>query len=92
MTDTSRFEDWIFNYFPEPKFSRQDVNKWANDNVPAWKNVWGKKQKERMLDDWENLVYETEVEPEVMELVKGKSAGFLNRAIKRIREFLGRLF
>ena len=88
MTDTSRFENWVYNYFPEPKFSKQDVNKWANDNVPAWKNVWDKKQKERMLDDWENLVYEAEVEPEVKELIEGKSRGFL----RRIRDFLGRLF
>ena len=88
MTDTSRFLNWIYNYFPEPKFSRQNVDKWANDNIPAWNNVWGKKQKGRMLDDWENLVYEAEVMPEVKKLIEGKSRGF----IRRIRDFLGRLF
>lgn len=94
MTDTSRFENWIYNYFPDPKYSRQDINKWANKNVPAWANVWDKKQKNRMLDDWENLVFESKVEPEIergvetSELVEGKSRGF----ISRIRAFLGRLF
>lgn len=87
MTDTSRFEDWIFNYFPEPKYSKNDIDKWASENVPAW-GVWGKAQKQRMLDDWENLVFEAEVEPQVKKLVEGKSRGFIDK----IKKFLGKLF
>lgn len=48
----------------------------------------GGKDKDKIVKDWENFIYESEVEPEIKELVEGKSRGF----IKRIRDFLGRLF
>ena len=87
MTDWSRLVDYIVNYFPEPKFSKSDISKWAKDNVPAWKNMKDK-DKEKIKDDWEQAIYETEVEPEIKEFIEGKSKGFINR----VRRFLGRLF
>ena len=91
MTDWSRLTGYIIDYFPEPKYSRQDIRDWAQGSVPAWKYM-GNKDKDEILQDWEDFVFEKEVEPEIKALVKGKSAGFLTRAIKRIKEFLGRLF
>jgi len=44
--------------------------------------------KKTILSDWEQAIYELEVEPEIKQIVEGKSRGF----IKRIRDFLGRLF
>ena len=60
MTDTSRFENWIYDYFDEPDYTRDDVDEWANENVPVWKD-WSETQKERMLDDYDNLRAEAEI-------------------------------
>lgn len=87
MTDWSRLVDYVVNYFPEPKFEKSDISKWAKTNVPAWDNISGG-DKKKILSDWEQAIYEAEVEPEVKEFVEGKSRGF----IKRVRDFLGRLF
>jgi len=87
MTDWSRLVDYVVNYFPEPKYSKSDIRKWIKENVPASKNMKEKDLKE-IENDWEKAIYEAEVEPEVKELVEGKSKGFVDR----IRRFLGRLF
>ena len=87
MTDWSRLVDYIVNYFPDPKYSQDDIRDWANKNVPAWKNMGGK-DKDKIVRDRENYVYESEVEPEIKKLVEGKSRGF----IERIKRFLGRFW
>ena len=87
ITDWSRLVDYIVNYFPEPKYTQTDISKWASDNVPAWKGM-SAGDKKTILSDWEQAIYEAEVEPEIKQIVEGKSRGF----IKRIRDFLGRLF
>jgi len=87
MTDWSRLVDYVVNYFPEPKYSKSDIRKWIKENVPASKNMKEKDLKE-IENDWEKAIYEAEVEPEVKELVEGKSKGFVDR----IRRFLGSLF
>lgn len=86
-SEYQRLTGYIIDYFPEPKHSKKDISEWAQDNVPAWK-VMKKSEKEKVLQDWENFVFEAEIEPEITELVEGKSRGF----IRRIRDFLGRLF
>ena len=87
MSQYQRLVDYIIDYFPEPKHTKREITDWAKSNVPAWK-VMKDSEKKKVLDDWENFVFEVEVEPEIKELVEGKSRGFL----KRIRDFLGRLF
>lgn len=82
-----RLTDYVIDYFPEPKYSQSDIRKWAKDNVPAWK-VMKENEKDKVLKDWENFIFQSQVEPEVKELLEGKSRGFW----KRIRAFLGRLF
>ena len=82
-----RLVDYVIDFFPEPKYSQSDIRKWAKDNVPAWK-VMRDSEKDKVLKDWENFIFEKEVEPEIRDIVKGKSRGFL----RRIRDFLGRLF
>ena len=98
MTDFSRLSGYIMDYFPEPKYSKQDIRDWAYGNVPAWKYM-GESDKEGILQDWENFVYKEEVEPEISrveseirDLLEGKGEGFLSRAISRIKAFLGRWF
>jgi len=86
-TDWSRLVDYVVNYFPEPKYSKGDISDWAKDNIPAWSKM-GSKDKKAVLSDWENAIYEMEVEPEIKEFVEGKSRGFL----KRVKDFLGRFF
>ena len=87
MGEYQRLTGYIIDYFPEPKYSRKDIRDWAKESVPAWK-VMKEGEKEKVLKDWENFVFEAEVVPEIKELVEGKSRGFL----RRIRDFLGRLF
>ena len=87
MTDWDRLSDYIMDYFPEPKYSRQDIRDWAMDNVPAWKYMKNR-DKTQVLDDWENFVYEDQVEPVVESWLKRWSSGF----IERVARFLGRLF
>ena len=82
-----RLVDYIIDYFPEPKYSKKDIFDWAKDSVPAWK-VMKESEKDKIYKDWENFIFEAEVEPEIKELVEGKSRSFL----RRIRDFLGRLF
>lgn len=87
MGEYQRLTGYIIDFFPEPKYSQSDIRDWAKDNVPAWK-VMEKSEKDKVLKDWENFIFESEVEPEVKELIEGKSRGF----IARIKRFLGRLF
>ena len=47
--------DYITNYFPEPKYSTQDIKEWAQKSVPAWK-VMRNKDKSEVLGDWENFI------------------------------------
>lgn len=87
MSKYQRLVDYVIDYFPDPKYSKEDIENWARDNVPAWK-VMKESEKDKVKKDWENFVFEAEVVPEIKEIVKGKSRGFL----RRIRDFLGRLF
>ena len=80
MTDWDRLVDYIINYFPEPKYSSQDIRDWAMENVPAWQYM-GEGTKREIIGDWENFIM-----PEVKSWLRRMSEGF--RA--RIRRFLGR--
>lgn len=80
MTDWSRLVDYIIDYFPEPKYSSQDIRDWAKENVPAWKHMKESDKKE-VVGDWENFIM-----PEVKSWLKRFSGGFR----ERIRRFLGR--
>ena len=82
MTDWSRLSDYIFNYFPEPKYSRENIQDWAMDNVPAWKYMKSSDRK-GVLDDWEDFIA-----PVVESEIESKSPRFW----ARIRNFLKRLF
>lgn len=74
--------DYITNYFPEPKYSTQDIKEWAQKSVPAWK-VMSNKDKSEVLGDWENFIA-----PQVEKWFTRMSKSFGNR----IRKFLGRLY
>ena len=82
MTDWDRLTDYIFNYFPEPKYSRQDIKDWAMDNVPAWKYMKNRDRK-GVLDDWEDFV---------APIVEGEIASKSPRFWARIKRFLRGLF
>lgn len=87
MSKYQRLVDYIIDFFPEPKYSRGDISDWARENVPAWK-VMDKGEKDKILKDWENFIFQAQVEPEIQELVRDKSPTF----IQRIKNFLKRLF
>lgn len=80
MTNWDRLVDYITNYFPDPSYSNQDIRKWANDSVPAWKSM-SNKDKNDVLGDWENFIA-----PKVEKWFTRMSKGFG----ARIRKFLGR--
>jgi len=82
LTDWSRLSDYIINFFPEPKYSPQDIRDWAMDNVPAWKYM-NSGDRDGVIGDWENFIA-----PEVENWFRGATRGFIDR----IRRFLGRLF
>jgi len=82
MTDWSRLSDYIGDYFPDPQYSRQDIQDWAQGNVPAWKYMKGNVKK-AILDDWEDFIA-----PVVESEIESKSPRFW----ARIRSFLRRLF
>jgi len=82
LTDWDRLIDYIYNYFPEPSYSSQDIKDWAEDSVPAWKNM-SKSDKDMIIKDWENFIA-----PQVEKWFTKMSRGFG----ERIRKFLGRLF
>lgn len=82
MTDFSRLQGYIHDYFPEPKYSPQDIRDWAMDNVPAW-GVMSDNQKDDIIEDWEDFI----VEP-----VKGWFKGASGYFISKVKKFLGKLF
>lgn len=82
MTDFSRLVDYICNYFPEAKYSAQDIRDWAMGNVPAWKYM-GESTKKGIIGDWENFVM-----PDVKNWLRRISEGMRDR----IRRFLGRSY
>lgn len=82
MTDFSRLVDYICNYFPDPRYSSQDVRDWAMDNVPAWKYM-DNKTRGGIIGDWENFIL-----PEVKGWLRRMSESFR----EKIRKFLGRLY
>jgi len=61
MTDWSRLTDYIYNYFPDPSYSREDVIDWAQENVPAWKYM-NNNERDLILGDWEAFVSPAEAE------------------------------
>lgn len=75
-----RLVDYIIDYFPEPKYSSQDIRDWAKGNVPAWKSIKESDKKE-IVGDWENFIM-----PEVKTWFRRMSSGFR----EKIRKFLGR--
>ena len=79
MTDWSRLVDYIIDYFPEPKYSSQDIRDWAQGNVPAWKYMKESDKKE-VVGDWENFIM-----PKVQTWFRRMSGGFRDR----IRRWLG---
>jgi len=80
MTDWSRLVEYIENFFPEPKYSSQDIRDWAMENVPAWKSI-GDSDKKEIIGDWENFIA-PQVENWFTRMTKSFGA--------RIRKFLGR--
>lgn len=82
MGEYVRLANYIIDYFPEPKYSRQDIKDWAEDKIPAWKHI-SKNDKKEVLDDWEDFIA-----PQVESEIEGKSPRFW----ARIKKFLGRLF
>lgn len=81
MTDWDRLTEYIYDYFPEPIYSRDDIEKWASESVPAWKYMKGNDKKD-ILDDWSNFVA-----PQIEDMIEGKPSIW-----GRIKRFLGRLF
>lgn len=61
MTDWSRLEEYIYDYFPDPIYSREEVIDWMAENVPAYKSM-NRHDREMILDDWEAFVSPKEVE------------------------------
>lgn len=80
MTDWDRLTDYIYDYFPEPIYSSQDISDWAQREVPAWKYMDSKTQ-EGILGDWENFI-----QPQIESWFKRMS----HRFVERIKKFLGR--
>jgi len=80
MTNWDRLTDYIIDYFPEPKYSSQDIRDWAQGNVPAWQYM-GSADKDMIISDWENFII-----PQVKSWFRRMSEGFRTR----IRRFLGR--
>lgn len=82
MVEYQRLVEYIENYFPDPIYSRAEIEEWAQENVPAWDHI-NKGDRSDIMGDWEEFVA-----PQVEEMIESKSPKFW----KRIKGFLGRLF
>lgn len=89
MDEIYRLVEWINNYFPDPTFSRDDVEKYLNDNVKGWEAV-PRRDKREIMNDWFEF---TEKQLDDVEL--GQLKGIRAREPtmwSRIKAFLKRLF
>lgn len=94
MTDWSRLTDYIIDYFPEPTYTRKDIQKWAKENVPAWKGM-KRSDKKEVLNDWEYFVESEavqEIEEVITEELEDKPISYIRNVVRRVKKFLGRLF
>ena len=82
MTDFSRLSGYIIDFFPEPKYSPTDIRDWASENVPVWDKMSRRDQKE-VIEDWKNSMAQP---------IETEARGWAGLLIRRIRNFLGRLF
>lgn len=89
VTDWSRLTAYIIDYFPEPRWDTDDVRRWAQKSVPAWKYM-DKGEQDEILADWENVIAPI-AEEEGVEFEREFPTRKPSR-LKRIRAFLGRLF
>ncbi|MGB5911844.1 MAG: hypothetical protein WBH31_11675 [Promethearchaeia archaeon] len=96
MTDWSRLTDYIYNYFPDPSYSRAEVIQWAQENVPAWKYM-NNDDRKMIIGDWEAFV--SPVEPKQIEAIR-EDIEEIEKDISpeqrgrwgKVKRWLGRLF
>lgn len=91
-----RLQEWIDDYFPEAQYTREEVQAYLNEHIPAWSHIRRREQK-GILNDWEEFVLSeyqeewdatTEQVDHIRETIEGKPRGF----IARLKRLLGRLF
>lgn len=90
MTDWSRLQEWVNDYFPESSHSTEEVRNYLKENVPAWDKGMSKNDKREIIGDWETFI-ELQVETKlgrVLEPIGDKSPSFWNR----IKKFVGKFW
>lgn len=93
MDDIERLIEWMYDYFPEPTYTRSEVARYMAKNVIGWGNIPAQ-EKENILTDWETFVQEQAMEEfgdiqlrEIPEIKTEKPSIW-----GRIKAFLGRFF